>query len=220
MMEWLILTRSTHRVLAHTTICDLRFPNSSKFRSHRRFEANGLKSKPSVLIDHITERINSEWEELLNLLNAIFSFHMSQLNNVHSITPLNRNNIPRARKERRVPLGDQLDCTNKTMSKNKHKNYQRNSGYKQVAHVRLMHVHTTCWMQSRNRASLGFSCSSFCSSATAAANVMPLHPSSFKAQPELLLLQFSLKASRKLFAILLIRSCQVHFNILVPYLHQ
>lgn len=33
------------------------------------------------------------------------------------------------------------------MSKNKHKNYQRNSGCKQVAHVRLMHVHMTCWMQ-------------------------------------------------------------------------
>lgn len=63
-----------------------------------------LNQSLSILIDHITEHISSEWEELLNLLNDIFSFHMSQLNNVHSITLLNRNNIPRARKERRVPL--------------------------------------------------------------------------------------------------------------------
>jgi len=65
-----------------------------------------LNQSLPVLTDPITEHINSEWEEQLHLLNAIFSFHMSQLNNVHSIALLNRNNIPRARKERRVPLGD------------------------------------------------------------------------------------------------------------------
>lgn len=63
-----------------------------------------LNQSIPILIDHITEHINSKWEELLNLLNAIFSFHMSQLNNAHSIALLNRNNIPLGRKERRVTL--------------------------------------------------------------------------------------------------------------------
>jgi len=94
------------------------------------------------------------------------------------------------------------------VSKNKHKNHQRNSGSQQVAPARLTRVHTTCWMQSPDRAALGVSCSSCCCSATAAANVTLLHPSSSEAEPELL--QFSPEASRKLFAILLMRSCQVH----------
>lgn len=99
----------------------------------------GNQSLP-VLTDHVTERINSEWEEPLNLLNAIFSFHMSQLNNVRSIALFNGNNIARAAKESGVPLGDYLHCTNKTVPKNKHKNYQRNGGYKQVAHARAVHA--------------------------------------------------------------------------------
>lgn len=89
-MEWPTFTASFGTCISHNQI-----------QIHWR---NFMFVNQSLLVpaDRSAARTDSEWEGLLHLLNAVFSFHMSQLNSARSIALLNRNNVPIGGAERGV----------------------------------------------------------------------------------------------------------------------